>query len=145
MTSVGALSSRNALSAPRSSIPSRTSFTVIFIFSPSRNDNGLSINNPDDEIGPSTVTPFTSFRASSERSEGSVALGREMLRCAQHDSSVAFPISQSKKLICIIHKEILVDSCFSVLGFTQEGVMALEVFISYSHQDQALRKNWKST
>src|SRR5207247_7620811 len=37
MTSVGALSSRNALSAPRSSIPSRTSFTVIFIFSPSRN------------------------------------------------------------------------------------------------------------
>ena len=39
------------------------------------------------------VTPFTSFRASSERSEGSLSLGSEMLRgvdterseCAQHD------------------------------------------------------------
>ena len=51
-------------------------------------DYGLSINNTDDEIGPSTVTPFTSFRASSERSEGSVAMGREMLRFAQHDSAV---------------------------------------------------------
>ena len=55
---------------------------------PARADNDVSQNNPDDEIGPSTVTPFTSFRASSERSEGSVAMGREMLRCAQHDSAV---------------------------------------------------------
>ena len=39
---------------------------------------------------PFLVTPFTSFRASSERSEGSVAMGREMLRCAQHDSAVAY-------------------------------------------------------
>jgi len=31
------------------------------------------------------VTPFTSFRASSERSEGSGLMGGEMLRCAQHD------------------------------------------------------------
>jgi hypothetical protein len=45
------------------------------------------------------VTPFTSFRASSERSEGSLAPGREMLRCsfvplkdkAQHDKAVTFP------------------------------------------------------
>ena len=51
-------------------------------------DNAVSKNNTDDEIGSSTVTPFTSFRASSERSEGSVALGREMLRCALHDSAV---------------------------------------------------------
>jgi hypothetical protein len=29
--------------------------------------------------------PFTSFRASSERSEGSGSMGCEMLRCAQHD------------------------------------------------------------
>jgi len=34
----------------------------------------------DDEIGPSTVTL--------SRSEGSVAQGVEMLRCAQHDSAV---------------------------------------------------------
>ncbi len=34
---------------------------------------------------PRLVTPFTSFRASSERSEGSARRGHEMLRCAQHD------------------------------------------------------------
>ncbi len=32
--------------------------------------------------------PFTLFRASSERSEGSVAMSSEMLRCAQHDRAL---------------------------------------------------------
>ncbi len=40
---------------------------------------------------PFLVTPFTSFRASSERSEGSVSTGLEMLRCAQHDRVVLLP------------------------------------------------------
>jgi hypothetical protein len=39
-------------------------------------DYAVSINNSDNEIGPSTVTL--------SRSEGSVAMGVEMLRCAQH-------------------------------------------------------------
>ena len=51
-------------------------------------DNAVSKNKTDDEIGPSTVTP--------PRSEGSGALGRQMLRgvyperseWAQHDSAV---------------------------------------------------------
>jgi hypothetical protein len=60
---------------------------------PARADNEVSQNHPHDEIGPSTVTPFTSFRASSERCEGSVALGVEMLRCAQHDSAVTHTAS----------------------------------------------------
>ena len=42
-------------------------------------DNEVLQNNPDDEIGPSTVTL--------SRSEGSVAIGVEMLRRAQHDSA----------------------------------------------------------
>jgi hypothetical protein len=45
-----------------------------------KSDNGLSKNTTDDEIGTYTVTP--------PRSEGSVALGSQMLRCAQHDSAV---------------------------------------------------------
>src|SRR5207247_4379434 len=68
----------------------------------SRADNAVSKNKTDDEIGPSTVTPFTSFRASSERSEGSVALGREMLRCAQQDSAVTHTASWINLLKCII-------------------------------------------
>ncbi len=44
------------------------------------------------------VTPFTPFRASSEHirsaqcklREGSVAIGTEMLRCAQHDRAGPF-------------------------------------------------------
>ena len=36
---------------------------------------------------PCLVTPFAALRASSERSEGSVATGAEMLHCAQHDSA----------------------------------------------------------
>src|SRR5712692_8550677 len=51
-------------------------------------DDAVSKNTTDDEIGPNTVTL--------SRSEGSVALGVEMLRgvyterseCAQHDSAV---------------------------------------------------------
>jgi hypothetical protein len=65
-------------------------------------DNELSKMNMDDEIGPSTVTPFTSFRASSERSEGSVAKGREMRRCAQHDSAVTLTNAWINVLIYII-------------------------------------------
>ena len=65
-------------------------------------DNELSKNNTDDEIGPSTVTPLTSFRASSERSEGSVAMGREMLRFAQHDSTVTHTDVRIILLIYII-------------------------------------------
>jgi len=42
-------------------------------------DHAVSKNKTDDEIGPSTVTL--------SRSEGSVALGVEMLRCAQHDNA----------------------------------------------------------
>ena len=53
-----------------------------------KSDNGLSKNTTDDEIGTYTVTPFAALRASSERSEGSVALGSEMLSAAKHDSAV---------------------------------------------------------
>jgi len=48
-------------------------------------DNAVSQNTTDDEIGPSTITL--------SRSEGSVALGREMLRFAQHDSTVTHTAS----------------------------------------------------
>ena len=65
-------------------------------------DNAVSKNNTDDEISPSTVTPFTSFRASSERSEGSVAMGREMLRCPQHESAVTHTDSWINVFMCII-------------------------------------------
>ncbi len=65
-------------------------------------DNGLSKNKTDDEIGTSTVTPFAALRASSERSEGSVTLGSEMLRCAQHDRAVIHTDVRISLLICII-------------------------------------------
>jgi hypothetical protein len=42
-------------------------------------DYVVSKKKTDDEIGPYTVTL--------SRSEGSVALGVEMLRCAQHDNA----------------------------------------------------------
>ncbi len=54
---------------------------------------GLSKNKTDGEIGHSTVTP--------PRSEGSVALGSEMLRCAQHDSAVIHTDVRIIVLICI--------------------------------------------
>jgi hypothetical protein len=73
-------------------------------------DNGLSKNKTDDEIGTSTVTPFAALRASSEHirsaqcklREGSVALGSEMLRCAQHDRAVIHTDVRIILLICII-------------------------------------------
>jgi hypothetical protein len=37
-----------------------------------------------------------------ERSEGSVAMGVEMLRCAQHDSAVTQTNARINVLICII-------------------------------------------
>jgi len=54
------------------------------IFRPSVGaDYAVSKNKTDDEIGPSTVTL--------SRSEGSVSLGVEMLRCAQHDNPDLLP------------------------------------------------------
>jgi hypothetical protein len=67
------------------------------LWSPEGADYAVSKNNMDYEIGSSTVTPFTRVQGrASERSAGSLALGREMLRgvdterseCAQHDSAV---------------------------------------------------------
>ena len=49
-------------------------------------DYAVSINKTGDEIGPYTVTL--------SRSEASVALGSEMLRCAQHDSIVTLADSR---------------------------------------------------
>jgi hypothetical protein len=50
-----------------------------------------------------TLSPHSrAFRASSERSEGSVAMGNEMLRCAQHDSAVTLVNAWINLLICII-------------------------------------------
>ena len=64
-------------------------------------DYEFSQNTTDDEIGPSTVTPFASLRASSERSEWGVALGSEMLRCAQHDRAVIYTDSSINLFIRI--------------------------------------------
>src|SRR2546422_9003952 len=85
---------------------------ILFIWrgeNPARADNAVSKNNTDDKIGPNTVTPFTSFRASSERSEGSVALGREMLRCAQHDSAVTHTNAWISLLHAIIGDGAITD------------------------------------
>jgi hypothetical protein len=72
-------------------------------------DYEFSQNTTDDEIGPSTVTPFASLRASSEHircaqgklREGSVAMGVEMLRCAQHDRAVIYTDSSINLFIRI--------------------------------------------
>jgi hypothetical protein len=57
-------------------------------------DYAVSKNTSDDEIGPSTVTP--------PRSEGSVALGSEMLRCAQHDRAVTHTDAWINVFMCIV-------------------------------------------
>ena len=48
------------------------------------------------------VTPATSPNCHPERSEGSVAIGREMLRCAQHDRAVTTTNARIKVFMCII-------------------------------------------
>jgi hypothetical protein len=57
-------------------------------------------------VFPFGVTPFTSFRASSERSEGSVVMGSEMLRCAQHDMALTHTNAWINLLICIISVQL---------------------------------------
>jgi hypothetical protein len=88
------------------------SYSIEIARKPARADHAVSKNKTDDEIGSSTVTlseakglsrwaarcfaaaqhdgidMHTAFSCHPERSEGSVALGREMLRCAQHGSVV---------------------------------------------------------
>jgi hypothetical protein len=78
---------------------------------PPRADNAVSKINTDDEIGPSTVTPLAALRASSERSEGSVAMGSEMLRFAQHDSVVIHSGGRSSLFMCIIGPYSLTYAC----------------------------------
>jgi len=56
---------------------------------PPRADNAVSVNNTDDEIGPSTVTL-------------SEAMGLEMLRRAQHNSAVTHTDAWINLFICII-------------------------------------------
>jgi hypothetical protein len=46
--------------------------------------------------------PFAALRACPERSEGPVALGSEMLRCAQHDRIVTQTDSWINVFNCII-------------------------------------------
>ncbi len=67
-------------------------------------DNEVSKITMDDKIGPNTVTlsPSLSLRVNSANGEGSVAMGVEMLRCAQHDSAVTHTDGRIILLIYII-------------------------------------------
>src|SRR6266568_8334700 len=64
---------------------------------------------------PDRVTMWVIHTASSERSEGSVALGREMLRCAQHDSAVTHTNAWMSLLHAIIGDGAITDALIILL------------------------------
>jgi hypothetical protein len=100
-----------------------------------RHDNAVSKIRRVMKSAPLLSLMLLSPTVTLSRSEGSIALGSEMLRCAQHDSAVTHTNAWIKVFMCIlwslriIQANQLLQFCCNAVGVALPGSDILDQFL----------------